>query len=245
MRETPSRKLTVIVHADVVGSTMLVQKDELLAHERIRAAFRALSETIDRYAGSTAEIRGDALASAAKAVAFDHDDSKSQYLLGFLLQLNGRLDEANTHLQRALHLNPNDADSIAATGMHAHARGRSDDAINCYLKAIRLNPYHPVWYLWHLGFAYYNQKSDDKALEVLQEANSRHPTFMFPRRALAATLAQLGRIDDASAVIERIIADQPGARISQGNVYVIGSGSHRDIWSQHWEADLRKAGLPE
>jgi class 3 adenylate cyclase len=104
MRETPSRKLTVIVHADVVGSTMLVQKDELLAHERIRAAFRALSETIDRYAGSTAEIRGDGLASAAKAVAFDHDDSKSQYLLGFLLQLNGRLDEANTHLQRALHL---------------------------------------------------------------------------------------------------------------------------------------------
>jgi hypothetical protein len=56
---------------------------------------------------------------------------------------------------------------------------------------------------------------------------------MFPRRALAATLAQLGRIDDASAVIERIIADQPGARISQGDVYVIGSGSHRDIWSQH------------
>ena len=54
-------KLAVILHADVVGSTALVQKDERVAHERIRAAFQRLSSIARRYGGSTHELRGDAL----------------------------------------------------------------------------------------------------------------------------------------------------------------------------------------
>jgi adenylate cyclase len=56
-----SRKLAVILHADVVDSTSLVQQNEALAHERIRSAFNQLSEYIDSYHGLTREIRGDAL----------------------------------------------------------------------------------------------------------------------------------------------------------------------------------------
>ena len=56
-----SRKLTVILHADVVGSTALVQKNEKIAHERIRATFQAFSETITKHNGVTREVRGDAL----------------------------------------------------------------------------------------------------------------------------------------------------------------------------------------
>jgi adenylate cyclase len=56
-----SRQLAVILHADVVSSTSLVQKNETLAHERIQAAFRQFSETINSYGGITHELRGDAL----------------------------------------------------------------------------------------------------------------------------------------------------------------------------------------
>jgi adenylate cyclase len=56
-----SRKLAVILHADVVGSTSLVQQNETLAHERIRAAFNNFSETITAFGGVAREIRGDAL----------------------------------------------------------------------------------------------------------------------------------------------------------------------------------------
>ena len=56
-----SRKLAVILHADVVGSTSLVQIDEALAHQRIQAAFQHFSETISSYGGITRELRGDAL----------------------------------------------------------------------------------------------------------------------------------------------------------------------------------------
>ena len=56
-----SRKLAVILHADVVGSTSLVQKNEAVAHERIQTVFNNFSETIKAYGGIAREIRGDAL----------------------------------------------------------------------------------------------------------------------------------------------------------------------------------------
>jgi TolB-like protein/class 3 adenylate cyclase len=56
-----SGKLAVILHADVAGSTALVQQDEQLAHERIQDAFRRFSETIEKYQGRILELRGDAL----------------------------------------------------------------------------------------------------------------------------------------------------------------------------------------
>ena len=56
-----SRKLAVILHADVVGSTVLVQQNETLAHERIQAVFHQFSDTIKTYGGVAREIRGDAL----------------------------------------------------------------------------------------------------------------------------------------------------------------------------------------
>ncbi len=56
-----SGKLAVILHADVAGSTQLVQQDEQLAHERIQDAFRRFSETIAIYQGRVRELRGDAL----------------------------------------------------------------------------------------------------------------------------------------------------------------------------------------
>jgi len=46
-----ARQLAVILHADVVGSTVLGQRDEMLAHERIRDAFERFSETIQAYGG--------------------------------------------------------------------------------------------------------------------------------------------------------------------------------------------------
>jgi adenylate cyclase len=53
-------KLSVILHADVVGSTTLVQKDEQIAHERIQAAFRGFARSVEAYGGNVTELRGDA-----------------------------------------------------------------------------------------------------------------------------------------------------------------------------------------
>jgi len=61
VKDQLSGKLAVILHADVAGSTLLVQQDKLLAHERIRDSFRLFSGTIKKYHGHVLELRGDAL----------------------------------------------------------------------------------------------------------------------------------------------------------------------------------------
>lgn len=55
------RKLAVILHADVVDSTGLVQKHEAVAHQKIQDAFQQFSQIIIGYGGTAHEIRGDAL----------------------------------------------------------------------------------------------------------------------------------------------------------------------------------------
>jgi adenylate cyclase len=88
--ERSPRKLAVILHADVVGSTALVQRDESLAHERIRDAFQRFSATIESYGGHPLELRGDALVAefnrASDAVeaslAFQADNSQFNSTLG-------------------------------------------------------------------------------------------------------------------------------------------------------------------
>ena len=61
MAPAPERKLAVLLHADVVGSTALVQMNETLAHQRIQDTFRRFSATITSHGGTATEIRGDAL----------------------------------------------------------------------------------------------------------------------------------------------------------------------------------------
>ena len=79
-----SGKLAVILHADVAGSTELVQQDEYLAHERIQETFRRFGDTITKYQGHVRELRGDALlaeferasSAVSAALAFQADHSE-------------------------------------------------------------------------------------------------------------------------------------------------------------------------
>ena len=61
MAQPPERKLAVLLHADIVGSTLLVRNNETLAHGRIQDTFQRFSEVISNHGGTAHEIRGDAL----------------------------------------------------------------------------------------------------------------------------------------------------------------------------------------
>ena len=61
MSDHLERKLAVILHTDVVGSTRLVQQNESVAHQRMVDAFRNFKKCIETSNGTVHEIRGDAL----------------------------------------------------------------------------------------------------------------------------------------------------------------------------------------
>ena len=80
-----SGKLAVILHADIAGSTALVQQDERLAHERIQETFHRFGDIISQYHGRVRELRGDALlaeferASDAVTAALALQTNQSKY----------------------------------------------------------------------------------------------------------------------------------------------------------------------
>ncbi|MDH3280800.1 MAG: adenylate/guanylate cyclase domain-containing protein, partial [Gammaproteobacteria bacterium] len=80
--------MAVILHADVVGSTTLVRRDEGLAHERIQDSFLRLANTIEAYGGSAHELRGDAVvaefqrASDALAAAIVFQSENKEFVDG-------------------------------------------------------------------------------------------------------------------------------------------------------------------
>lgn len=83
--EEPTHKLAVLLHADVIGSTALVQLNETVAHQRIQDAFQRFSQTITQHNGFTQEIRGDALvaefsrASDAVTAALDFQSTNTAH----------------------------------------------------------------------------------------------------------------------------------------------------------------------
>ncbi len=61
MSQTLERTLAVILHADIVDSTRLVQLNETIAHQRIVEAFKCFATIIEAHAGKVQELRGDAI----------------------------------------------------------------------------------------------------------------------------------------------------------------------------------------
>jgi adenylate cyclase len=177
---------------------------------------------------------------AAKAVSLDNTDSRAQLILGSVYAQREEYQEAKVHVERALELNPNDADAYAIMGFYREGVGEPEAAIECYLTAMRLNPYYPAWYLWKLGDAYFGARRYQEALAPLKEALDRSPKLKRPRLTLAAAYAQLGRIAEAEREIELLLADHPDASIEQERRSKFASDEDRD----HWIDALQKAGLP-
>jgi TolB-like protein len=64
-------------------------------------------------------------------------------------------EEAIEETERAIALDPNDADSHFRMGFVLIFAGRSAEAINFFKTAMRLNPHYPGWYIQFLGIAQY------------------------------------------------------------------------------------------
>ncbi len=195
----------------------------------------------DASAGPGSAPPDKALDYAAKAVSLDPTDSKAQLMLGHIYSERGEYAQGKAHLDRALELNPNDPDVLAYRGVHFEKTERLEKAIDCYEKAIALNPYHPVWYLWKLGRAYYVVRRYDEALIPLREALNRSPKFKRARVTLLATYGQTGRLEEAAAQLEELLADHPEASLEQESQWAYMTDEERS----HWLQGLRKAGLPE
>lgn len=162
-------------------------------------AYAAKSRTFNldwRYDWSEEPERAldDALMLARQAIDLDGSDARGFGELGFVHLYRKKHDRAINAYTRALELNPNDADLMSDKADALAHSGRSEEAIGLLHKAMRLNPFFPDQYLWHLGGAYFNLKRYEEAIDsVLKMQN---PTE--GRRILAASYGHLGQIKEAN-----------------------------------------------
>ncbi|MCV9966703.1 winged helix-turn-helix domain-containing protein [Pararhizobium sp. BT-229] len=189
--------------------------------------------------GPTKPARGVALDLARKAVALDPNDAGSRWILAYLLAYERSFTEADAEFAKAIALDPNEADTFAALSDIAVLAGRVDEGLEYVRKAFRLNPFPASWYYLTLGQAQYAAGDYEAAVETLRRDETYRTSS---RRFLAASLAQLGRLDDARAEAELFLVGNPHFTTH----HWAATEPFRDAATlDHFVEGFRKAGLPE
>ena len=107
---------------------------------------------------------------------------------------------------------------------------------------MQLNPQFPFWYLHMRGMAHYVTEDYEAAIADFETAAEQSPTAQFVRFWLAASYAQVGRIDDAEWEVDELTIMGFDGTIR--TIVETGNVQHAEYVALI-EEGLRKAGFPE
>jgi adenylate cyclase len=144
-----------------------------------------------------------ALEHSVRAVTIDATDATGHAALARALWMSGRHTESLATAEIAVSLEPN---SPAAHGALGGARlwgGFARRAIEPLRTAMRLSPLDPLMPLWlhFMARAHYWSGEYQAAISVASQVRQSFPAFRQPYNTLIAALGQVGRVDDAHAVM--------------------------------------------
>jgi adenylate cyclase len=182
-----------------------------------------------------------AISLARTAIEFDPHLPEAYAELAYNIIRKRDFEAAAAAAERVGALNPNFADYRLAL-VH-FAMGDPAKAIEFAKAHMRLDPFHPHFAPLIVGQAHYLLKEYREARRWLREATGRAPDHQYGHAYLAATYAQLGRLEDARAEAAEILRINPKYTISGTQKRVSIFQRSEDI--VHLVDGLRKAGLPE
>lgn len=185
-----------------------------------------------------ASLRPKSREAAQQAITLDGKNADARWSLGLVLAYDGQLSDGIAEVEAALRLNPNHADAWAFMTDLMVLDGQPDKGIDCARHAIRLNPYPPAVYYWFLGLAQYAAGQYEDAVKALRyEATHRQGS----QRIFAASLAQLGRMDEARVEAGQFLSVYAEFTASRwGEVHPFRQEEDRN----HFIEGYVKAGLP-
>ena len=183
--------------------------------------------------------RRRAVEEAEKAVALDPGDAASRAVLAYILAYERRWAESETEFAAALDLDPNNAEAWARLSDVTALAGKPAEAIEQIGKALRLNPFPDCWYYHLLGQAQYANRQYEAAVATLRKDETYRT---MSRRFLAATLAQLGKLDEARREAQMFMLASPHFTI---NHWASTQPIRDKATIDHFIDGYRKAGLPE
>ena len=195
------------------------------------------------------QLRGEivprAIECSRRAIAIDPTDAMAHATLAIALTTAGHHAEGIAEADLAANLDPNCYEARFAQGYTRIPAGRARDAIEPLRIAMRLNPFGNPFHLTNLARAHYLAGEYEAAIPVAQQARRETPNFAQAHITLMAALGQLGRAEEARAVMTEALA-RFGDRIR----FFISPPSNvvrerRPEDTEHLLDGLRKAGIIE
>ena len=175
------------------------------------------------------------------------NNAGAHFLMGRILNQTNRQAQAIDELNRALTLNPNLASAHAIIGLAKLYDGHPEETESHELEALRASPRDTDAYFWvgWMAEAKLYLGAYEDALNLCHrsiELNRNYPTrFTY----CAATLVELGRLDEAKSEVKAGLALDPNFTLrryrdaAQSDNPAFLKGRERII------EDMRKAGVPE
>ena len=181
---------------------------------------------------------------AEKAVALDDDLPQAHWAVARVYSRKRLFDgdRAVASLRKAIALDPNYADGHAFLANILVFVGRAEEALSHIETAMRLNPQFPFWYYYVLGASQFMLTRYDAAVESLEKAIERNPTFTPTHRILVAAYGQLGMTDEAEWEMEelRMLGFEPTLANWKSRILY-----EDPAYLARYIDGLRKAGVPE
>jgi TolB-like protein/DNA-binding winged helix-turn-helix (wHTH) protein/Tfp pilus assembly protein PilF len=226
----------------------IVQARELLRRAialdpNYAAAYAALADTyhvatVMGWAESPTAFLGRAADLANKALSLNDGEVHARAILGRIHIFYRRYEQAKVEIDRAIAVNPNDADALAGRGNILMWSGQTDAAIETLELAQRIDPELNPFDRSALSLAYYLKQRYAAAAEQAEINLRRTEGANFSRIVLAAADAQLNRTEEAAQAVAVIRRLDPTFDAQEFGTKFL---SVDDL--EHLREGLRKAGL--
>jgi tetratricopeptide (TPR) repeat protein len=207
------------------------------------AAYAALAETYHfaasmGWAESPIAFLARAEELAVKALSLDDSEVRARVVLGHIHLFRQQYREAQAEIDRALTINPNDAQGLAGRGTVLLWLGQTDAAIEALEQAQRIDPELNGVDRFALSLAYYLRRRYHAAIEQA-EVNLRTASSVNSTRiVLAAAYAQNNQAEDAARVVTMIRRVFPTF-----DPHEFGTKFLKSADLDHLRDGMRKAGL--
>jgi TolB-like protein/class 3 adenylate cyclase len=188
-------------------------------------------------------------AKLAKALSSVPDHAVGHMWLGFLQILTKRAAEGIAQCEYALALDRNLALAHAYIGLGKHLVGRPEETEAHVGEALRLSPRDATAFAWmtFAGSAKIHLGNLEQGVAWFRRSLEVNRSYTIACFLLAAALAQLGRMDEASSAVKAGLALDPAFSISRARALWTGYSDNPSYLAQIEPIlkGLRKAGLPE
>lgn len=189
---------------------------------------------------------GESVRLARLALEVERDDADTISLAAnTLFFLAGETVMAEAVLDRVLAVNQNSALAWRHKGLIRALRNETDASVEAYDRAMRLSPFDPLGYIAAagLGIAHLAARRFELAIEWSDRALHESPRFVVAMRTKVVANAQLGRIEQARAELDRVLKIDPRLTLAAWRAFA--GRSFAPELMDLYDTGLRLAGLPE